>query len=250
MGPKKAYFQVIDGVQRCPNLTVAVFSESLTFRACPGDVLLSSYPMAGGKWVNCIIQLILNHGQPIATFEEFARGVRSLVKSPLPMRLFSTGMPPQQDTMNSGSMYVCVVRNPWDSCVSLYRMVADMSNYRFQDGTFHEFFDSFLEDSFGFQTYLDVVAEGFALKDLPNVLFATYEDLQKDAETVVLGLARFLDERYAVGWEGNASLLGIILELSSALRMKDVTVATMRRKADRIAVSSKAGYRGDKSSEA
>ncbi|KAH9378106.1 hypothetical protein HPB48_000199 [Haemaphysalis longicornis] len=235
MGTKKAYFQVIDGVQRCPNLSLPVFSESLMFRACPGDVLLSSYPMAGGKWVNCIIQLILKHGEPIATFEQFARGVRSLDhtndrewESPLPMRLFSTGMPAQRDTMNSGSKYVCVVRNPWDSCVSLYRMVADMSNYRFLDGTFHEFFGSFLEDSFGFQTYLDVVAEGFALKDEPNVLFAAYEDLQKDAETVGLGLARFLNERYAVGWEGNASLLGIILELSSALRMKDVTVATMR----------------------
>lgn len=254
MGPKKPYFQVIDGVQRCPNLTPAVFRESLTYRAREGDVILSSFPLAGAKWVQYLIQLIFKHGEPIRSYEEFARGVRSIDhtnarewKSVLPMRLFSTRMPLQRDMMNPEAKYVCVVRNPWDSCVSFFHRVTDLSNYRFQDGTFDEFFDSYLEDSFGLQSYIDVVAEGYALKDEPNVFFVTYEELHKDTRAIVLRLSYFLGEQYAGALKGDTSLLEKILEQSTADRMRDVMVVTMRPKPDGSTVTSKTGYRGDHS---
>lgn len=245
---------MIDGVQRCPNLTPAVFKESLTFRACEGDVLLSAFPLSGAKWVQYIIQLILKHGEPIASNQEFVQGVRSIDhtnarewKSPLPMRLYSTRLPLRRDTMNPEAKYICVARNPWDSCVSFFHRVTDLSVYRFQDGTFEEFFDSFLEDSFGLETYIDVVAEGYALKGEPNVFFVTYEELHKDAKTVVLRLASFLGERYAKALEGNAAMLRSVLDLSTAESMRDVLVVTMRAKGDGSSVNSKSGYRGDKS---
>lgn len=254
MGAKKPYFQLIDGVQRCPNLTPAVFRESLTFKAREGDVLVSWYPMAGGKWVQYIIALILKQGEPITSYEELARGVRSIDhtnarewKSALPMRLFSTRMPLRRDLMNPEAKYVCIARNPWDSCVSFYHRVSDLSNYRFQEGTFDEFFDSFLEDSFGLENFLDVVAEGYVLKDEPNVFFVTYEELHKNTQAVVVRLARFLGEQYSTALEGDASLLQKILDQSTGEHMRDVMVVSMRPKPDGSTVNSKTGYRGDKS---
>ncbi|KAL1447229.1 hypothetical protein MTO96_044348, partial [Rhipicephalus appendiculatus] len=76
--------------------------------------------------------------------------------------------------------YVYVARNPWDVCVSLFHMVTNISIFRFEDGTFDEFFEWFLDRDFGYGSYFDHVAAGYALKDKSNVLFLTYEQLKRE----------------------------------------------------------------------
>ncbi|KAH9384575.1 hypothetical protein HPB48_026584 [Haemaphysalis longicornis] len=91
--------------------------------------------------------------------------------------------------LNKEAEYVDVARNQCDVCVSLYHMVNNVYIWRFQDGTFDEFVDAFIEGEFGYGSYFDHVAAGYALRHEPNVFFLTYENLKKDTRGTVLFLA-------------------------------------------------------------
>ncbi|KAH7957035.1 sulfotransferase ssu-1 [Rhipicephalus sanguineus] len=152
MAPRKPYTKVIDGVPRDPNYDAEMFRSSMTFRAGSGDLDPHTYPKSGTHLLLYIVQCILNKGEGARTYEEFADNMRMLGgmdfadwRPALPLRLFSTHLPPRRSTMNEQAKYVYLARNPWDVCVSLFHMVTDFSTYRFQDGTFDDFFDDFLE---------------------------------------------------------------------------------------------------------
>ncbi|KAH7953461.1 hypothetical protein HPB49_008896 [Dermacentor silvarum] len=116
----------------------------------------------------------------------------------LPLRLFQSHFPIRKELINSEAKYIYVTRNPWDVCVSLYHMVTSLSAYRFQDGTFDDFFDAFLsEDVAGYGNYFNHVVSGYEVKDMNNVFFVTYENLTRDTRGTVLKLARFLGEATA-----------------------------------------------------
>ncbi|KAH7959761.1 hypothetical protein HPB49_013609 [Dermacentor silvarum] len=147
--------------------------------------------------------------------------------------------------------YVYVARNPWDVCVSLFHMVTNLSVYRFEDGTFDEFFEYFLKKDFGYGSYFDHVATGYALRDRPNVLFLTYEQLKRETRETVLKLARFLGDRHGRLIEDDENgLLDQILEQSSPSRMKSVVVMNLRSQEwevmmTRNNMTCKNGYDGD-----
>ncbi|XP_075543874.1 sulfotransferase ssu-1-like [Dermacentor variabilis] len=127
--------------------------------------------------------------------------------------------------MSSEAKYIYVVRNPWDVCVSFYPMATSLSAYRFQHGTFDQFFDAFLsEDVAGYGNYFDHVVSGYELKDIPNVFFVTYENLTKDIRGTVLKLARFLGDSYAVDLAKDNRMLSELPERCSADHMKETMV--------------------------
>ncbi|XP_075543881.1 sulfotransferase ssu-1-like [Dermacentor variabilis] len=127
--------------------------------------------------------------------------------------------------MRSEAKYIYVARNPWDVCVSFYHMATSLSAYRFQHGTFDQFFDAFLsEDVAGYGIYFDHVVSGYELKDIPNVFFVTYENLTKDIRGTVLKLARFLGDSYAVDLAKDNRMLSELLERWSADHMKETMV--------------------------
>ncbi|KAH8038607.1 hypothetical protein HPB51_002731 [Rhipicephalus microplus] len=143
MTPRKPYTQLIDCVPRDPNYDAELFRSSINFRAESGDLVLHTYPKSGTHLLLYITQCILNKGEGARTYEEFAESTRLLGgmnfadwRPPLPLRLFSTHLPPQRSAINEQAKYVDFARNPWDACVSLFHMVTDFSTYRFQDGTF------------------------------------------------------------------------------------------------------------------
>ncbi|XP_077534754.1 sulfotransferase 2B1-like [Haemaphysalis longicornis] len=137
-------------------------------------------------------------------------------KPSLPLRIFSTHQPPQTVTVSEEAKYVYVARNPWDVCVSFFRMATSLNKYRFQDGTFDEFFEAFLEGDCAGHNYFDHVVSGYALRNEPNVFFVTYEELMADTRGTVLRLARFLGESYATELEQDEGMLQKLLERCSA----------------------------------
>ncbi|XP_070383384.1 sulfotransferase 1C2-like [Dermacentor albipictus] len=260
MSGRRPYRQVIDGVPRCPLLDPETFRKGLLFRANKGDLIQSTYVKSGTHWVQYIIQLILKQGEPITTYHEFTSHTRSVEytdiadwKSILPTRLFITHLRLSKVTMNGEAKYVYVARNPWDVCVSLFRMATDMSIYRFQDGTFQEFFEPFLEEDLGYGSYFDHVASGYALKDEPNVFFVTYEELKRDTRSVILRLAHFLGDSYGRALEEDQEMLQKILKWSQPEHMRKAIVIDMLANPTpewqpvfiRKNVTSKLGYEGD-----
>ncbi|KAL1442945.1 hypothetical protein MTO96_030549 [Rhipicephalus appendiculatus] len=215
MAPRKPYTQLIDGIPRDPNYDAELFRSSMNFRAGSGDLVLHTYPKNGTHLLLYMAQCILNKGEGSRTYKEFAKHSRLLGgmdyedwRLALPLRLFSTHLPPRRSTMNEQAKYVYLARNPWDVCVSLFHMVTDFSTYCFQEGTFDEFFDDFLQgDEAGHGSYFDHVISGYGTRHEPHVVFATYEELLRDTRAVVMRLARFLGEEYATDMESDDCFL-------------------------------------------
>lgn len=262
MSGRRPYRQVIDGVPRCPLVIPEIFRKGLSFRAAKGDVVQSSYPKSGTHWVQYLTQLILNGGQSINSYDDFTRNHRAIEYvdtegwvSSMPVRLFTTHLPLSRDTMNKEAKYVYVARNPWDVCVSQFRMTKDLNVAKFDDGTFEEFFEPFVEGDLGYGSYFDHVASAYALKDEQNVFFVTYEELKKDTRGTVLRLASFLGESYHTALLKDSQMLQNILELSKPERMRNVIVLNLsgnetqewNKLFDKRKITSKEGYAGDKS---
>ncbi|KAH7955622.1 sulfotransferase 2B1 [Rhipicephalus sanguineus] len=262
----KPYYQIIDGVPRCPFMTPESLRQGLDFVARKGDLLQVSYPRSGTHWVQYITQLILKEGEPVDTYEQFMEGAKFIeyfsgidnnCKQDTPVRTLCTHLPLHKDKLNPEAKYIYVARNPWDVCVSLYHHERNISVFRFEDGTFDDFLEVFLTGELGYGFYFDHVTAGYALKDEPNVFFVTYEELTRDTRGTVIRLARFIGERYGKsleeGGEAGEGRLNEILKRSSARSMKDVMVFNLRENPDpglqkrleELNVSSKASHEGD-----
>lgn len=262
---RKPYYQVIDGVPRCPLADPALLRDALNFVLHKGDLLQVSYPKSGTHWVQYIMQLILRNGEPLERYEDFSKNAGFLEYPPgpgsyepsAPVRMLVTHIPQVKEKMNPEAKYVYVARNPWDYCVSFYHQVKDMSVYNFEDGTFDDFLDAFLEGDFGYGDYFKHVVNGYSLKNEPNVLFITYEELKKDTRGTVLKLARFMGERYGnklenTGEEGQ-KLLDLIIERSAAENMRNLMTLNLAwqdkpqlsESLKKLSISSKVGHGGN-----
>ncbi|XP_075539956.1 sulfotransferase 2A8-like [Dermacentor variabilis] len=261
MPGRRPYRQVIDGVPRCPLVVPAVFRKSLSFRATKGDVVQCTYPKSGSHWVEYITQLIINGGKPIGSCDEFTRNFRIIGyvdtdgwESPLPVRLFMTHHPLSRETMNQEAKYIYIARNPWDVCLSQFRMSTDLSSYKFEDGTFEELFEPFVEGDLGFGSYFDHVSSAYAMRDEPNLFFVTYEEIKKDIRGTVLRFASFLGDKYERALLENSQMLENIVQWSKPDHTRKIIVFNLSENETpewndffvKLNTTSKEGYGGDK----
>lgn len=239
MQRRKPAYQIIDGVPRAVLLNPDRLRERLKFRAKKGDLVQVTFPKSGTHWLMYITHLILKEGQPITTYDEFAKEWRFLeymeiehFTSSLPLRTFATHLVLDKRTMAEESKYVYLARNPWDVCVSMYHMTTNLSSYEFQNGTFDDFAHAFMSEDIGFGDYFEHVAAGYALSEQPNVFFVTYEELKQNTREVVLRLAYFLGEQYGRALEQNEALLRKVLERSQPDYMRNVVVVDLSGRGD------------------
>ncbi|XP_065289767.1 3-beta-hydroxysteroid sulfotransferase-like [Dermacentor albipictus] len=260
MQRRRPAHQMIDGVPRCINLSPRALRENLKFRAQKRDVVQITFPKSGTHWLMYITHLILREGHPITSYEEFSKEWRFLeymdIKdwtSSLPLRTFATHLPLDKRTMTGEGKYVYFARNPWDVCVSFYNMMTNISSFEFQDGTFEDLVDTFVSGNFGYGDYFEHVGAGYALREEPNVFFATYEELKKNTREVVLRLAYFLGEQYGLALEEDEASLQKLLERSQPDSMRSAVVFDLSGKSmpqwqealSRKKVTCNEGYEGD-----
>ncbi|KAL1445952.1 hypothetical protein MTO96_028969 [Rhipicephalus appendiculatus] len=237
MPKRKPAYQIIDGVPRCIALTPDRFRENLKFRAKEGDLVQSAFPKSGTHWLLYFTQFILRNGQPMTTYQEFAKEWRFLeymdikdFSSSLPLRTFVTHLALDKGTMTEEGKYIYLARNPWDICVSFYHMMTNMSVFGFQGAKFEDFVDTFVSGNFGYGDYFEHVAAGYALREQPNVLFVTYEELKMNTREVALRLAYFLGEQYGRNLENDEALLKKLLETSQVDYMRNLVVVDLTGK--------------------
>ncbi|XP_037520700.2 amine sulfotransferase [Rhipicephalus sanguineus] len=135
--------------------------------------------------------------------------------------------------------------------------VTSLSFYRFQDGTFDDFLEAFLTGCLPYGCYFEHLVAGYSLKDEPNVLFLTYEELQRDIREVVIRLASFIGERFGKALKENGlegqRLLDLIIRNSSAESMKKIMVFNFGKFCDQDAdrrlraldISTNSAHEGD-----
>ncbi|CAN7948693.1 unnamed protein product [Ixodes pacificus] len=206
-----------------------------------GDIIQVTYPRSGTHWVQQIIQLILNKGECERNYMDF------MIRSPFieAMELGATKAPRLLRTHSSmarlqfskKAKYVYVARNPWDCCVSCFHFVREIPECQFEDGTFDDFVDSFLEGKFGFGEYFSHVLYGYGSRTEPNVFFVTYEELHKDKADVALRLAYFLGEDHGKMLEANQDVFRKVMEKSTAVYMRKLMTTTPEGMSNIIAKS-------------
>lgn len=233
----KPFYQVIDGVERCPLITPDRLSDLLNFVPKRGDIMQFSYPKAGAHWLQFTVQTILQNGEPVQNYDDFTTNTCLLDyiglcdwdrPTTIPYGLYMSHVLPPPENFNPEAKYLYIARNPWDCCVSLYHMVKALDVYCFQEGTFEDFFECFLQGDFGYGDYFEHLLAGYSLKDKPNVLFLTYEDMKRDTRGTVMRIARFLGESYARALENNkGELLEHILQKLTVDRMRGILVLNL-----------------------
>lgn len=116
--------------------------------------------------------------------------------------------------------YIYVIRNPKDCCVSFYHHTKTIPAYKFQDGSFDEYFEIFLDGRTDFGSYYESLRSWYSKRNEPNVLFLTYEGMHADVRESVLKITRFVDAGIADELARDEDKMRTVLENSSVSSMK------------------------------
>ncbi|KAL1457326.1 hypothetical protein MTO96_006251 [Rhipicephalus appendiculatus] len=228
-------YHEVDGFYLSKAFPVECVRSALRYQAQPGDLFIVSYPKCGTTWMQHIVYNIINDYPPPKNillawiempFLEF-QGAESVqgMKKPGPIK---THMPFRFQPYSKDAKYIYVARNPYDCCVSYFYHTKHFPDYKFQDGTFDQFFEMFLEGKVDFGDYFDHLLSWHEHREDPNVLFVTYEQLKNDVRTSVLKIADFIGEVYGRKLRDDFCRLESLLTNVSAKCMKECVNESMQ----------------------
>lgn len=221
-------FRNIEGMHLSKAFPDDAIRSTLQYKPQPGDLFIVSYPKCGTTWSQHIVYNILMDGQePEDPLEAILRlpflelqGAEAAVYAPRPAA-FKTHLPFNKVPYSPYAKYIYITRNPYDCCVSYYYHTRNIQAYRFQNGTFDEFFELFLNGKVDYGDYFDSVMSWYEHRTDPNILFLTYEELKRDTTKSVLRMAEFIGDDKGKMLRGNSELLESILQRTSFEYMKD-----------------------------
>ncbi|XP_069678908.1 luciferin sulfotransferase-like isoform X2 [Periplaneta americana] len=182
----------------------------------PDDVWIVTHPKCGTTWTQEMVWLLLNNldYRTARTVPQYVRspfmefGCRDPpseraelqigdavqdvenLKSPrcIKTHLYPQLLPQQIWTVKPKLIYVA--RNPKDVVVSWYHHHRLLNGYT---GSCEEFVEAFMGGIVEFGPFWEHVLEFWKIRDEPNVLFNTYEEMKKDLAGVILRTAKFLN---------------------------------------------------------
>ncbi|KAH7972558.1 hypothetical protein HPB52_013429 [Rhipicephalus sanguineus] len=215
-----AVYRQIDGYLVSPSFVDELVRDALSYQPRPDDIFIVSYPKCGTTWMQHIVYNILNSRPPPRGLLEQStampflemQGSKSARIMPRPGAI-KTHMPFHLHPYSKQAKYIYITRNPYDCCVSSYYHTKGLPAYCFEDGTFDEFFDMFIEGNHVLSWYARRLDE--------NVLFVTYEDLKKDTAAWIIRIAEFIEEKYACEIKQNPSALTRIVNNTSLKAMQE-----------------------------
>ncbi|XP_050037021.1 sulfotransferase ssu-1-like [Dermacentor andersoni] len=224
-------YHVVYGLYVTKTFTEKNLRSAFSYKPIDEDVFIVGYPKCGTTWLQFIVYSIYTGGAgglPSATecrktmaFLEIsgAEGAMSIqrpgiIKSHLPFHL---------QPYSAKAKYIYVARNPYDCCVSFYHHTKYRPRYDCQDVTFDQFLGMFVRGEVDFGDYFDHLLSWCEHRGDLNVLFLTYEELNKDTPGWVLRIADFLGkEEYGNKMSEHPSVLDNVVELTSFQNMKTI----------------------------
>lgn len=203
--------------------------SALKYRPQPNDLFIVSYPKCGTTWLQYLVYNIFTEGVPPKDMEEFlARsvfleytGAQSVEKMCRPGSI-KTHFPFSRHQYSKLAKYLYIARNPYDCCVSFYYHTKSFPAYFFENGTFSEFFDMFLQGKVDNGDYFNNLLSWYDHRHDPNVLFLTYECLKRDTESWVIKIADFIGKEYGAKLRRDADAVKKIIQMSSMETMRKV----------------------------
>lgn len=228
-------YHEVDGFYLSKAFPVECVRSALRYQAQPGDLFIVSYPKCGTTWMQHIVYNMINDHPPpnnmLLAFIEMPflelQGAESVLDMKKP-GVMKTHMPFKFQPYSKEAKYIYVARNPYDCCVSYFYHTRNIPDYKFQDGTFDQFFEMFLEGKVDFGDYFDHLLSWYEHCDDPNVFFVTYEQLKKDARTLVLKIAEFVGEQYGQKLRNDKSRFESVLKNITVKSMKECVNESMQ----------------------
>jgi hypothetical protein len=205
------------------------FESGQRYRAAPGDIFVASYPKCGTTWVQYIVYLLENGGQPLVAGQRLEDvfphleevGAERVLKLPQP-RLIKTHLTFDRTPWSDEASYVYVARNPFDCAVSFYHHTRGfVRHYDFADGEWDVFFECFLRGEVDFGDYFDHLLSWWPRRAAANVLFVTYEQMLAAPADAVQTIARFLGGPAAALVSDAQRLTGIVRASGFAAMSRD-----------------------------
>ncbi|XP_065294483.1 sulfotransferase ssu-1-like [Dermacentor albipictus] len=220
-------FRMINGLYLGKHFPDDAVLSAVAYKPPPGDLIIVGYPKCGTTWMEHIVyNILMDAEEPEDPLDKVLRmpflemqGAEAAVYAPQP-RALKTHLPFHMIPYSRDAKYICITRNPYDCCVSLYYHTRNNPPYNFSEGTFEEFFELFLDGRVEFGDYFDNVLSWYNHRRDPNVLFLTYEELKADTTRHVLRIAAFIGEERETRLKEYPELLRKILEKCSVEYMK------------------------------
>ncbi|XP_047120422.1 luciferin sulfotransferase-like [Schistocerca piceifrons] len=180
------------------------------FPVTDGDIWVISQPKSGTTWTqemswllghNCDFETAkkvpldfrmphIEH-QVIVRSEEGVNPLQQLLDMPAPRYIkchLPTELLPQQ-IWKTKAKIIYVARDPKDVAVSYYHYMRTCYGY---SGSIDDFLEAFLDESLPYGPYWAHILGYWKLRDQPNVLFTTYEEMKRDLPAAVRRCARFM----------------------------------------------------------
>ncbi|XP_050037792.2 sulfotransferase ssu-1-like [Dermacentor andersoni] len=231
-----AVYHEIDGYFVCTAFADQCIREALSYKPHPGDIFIVSYPKCGTTWMQHIVYNILNDRPPPKDLLEQSaampflelQGAESADAMPRPGAI-KTHMPFHLHPYSTKAKYIYITRNPYDCCISFYYHTKSMPDYRFEDGTFDEFLDMFLDGHVDFGDYFEHLVSWYTRRFDDNVLFVTYEDLKNNTACWIIRIADFIGEKYGRELRQNKGTLARLVS-NTSVEFMQVSVNECTRK--------------------
>ena len=212
----------------CTRRNKEEFFDALSYQAKDDDLFISTYPKNGTTWTQQIIYLIQHDAESPATGEQFGassvyleqRG-RKAAESIVKPGCIKTHVSPILAPWNEKAKYIIVIRNPKDVAVSYYYHTRGKIHFKFENGSFDDFFDLFIAGLVEYGDYFEFIHAWSAKRHLPNVLILTYECMKADVAEAIRRIAHFIDaEKYGSKVDSDSHFVDRIISQSSFDFMK------------------------------
>lgn len=215
----------------CEHFPEEILRGALGYQHRPGEVYIVTYPKCGTTWMQHIMYNIYSRGEPPPTVGHFfhnmpfleRHGVEAVRGLTCPPGAIKTHMLYDKDRICPEAKYVYVVRNPFDCCVSFYHHYKMYPIYGFENGTFEDFLQLFLEGDVDGGDYFDHLFSWYPHRNDSNVLFLRYEDLKSDTESCVLAVADFLGAEHGKALRSNPDTMAKVLRAVSVEGVRNLS---------------------------
>ncbi|KAH7972735.1 sulfotransferase 1 family member D1 [Rhipicephalus sanguineus] len=206
-----------------------LIKSAMAYSPRPDDVFVVSCPMCGTTWTPYLILSILTDGEPPTNFDDFMLSspymemmfAEAAEKMPRP-GLLKTHLPFEKHPYSQQAKYIYVARNPDDVCVSYYYFLKSMTSKRVKDVSFAKFHQLFASGSVSYGDYFHRLLSWYKHRHDENVLFLTYEQMNKEPEYWTLKIADFLDGDCVDRLREDPVLLKKVLDATMLQKMKEV----------------------------
>ncbi|XP_040073975.1 sulfotransferase ssu-1-like [Ixodes scapularis] len=198
MEATKWLFQVVDGTKLPLGFDPDNFRSCLKYEPSKEDIFIDTFPKCGTNWIKRIVQLLLGRASSqendYGLSTSFLQMVGKDVIASLPRpRIITSHLEHQLLPQHTCAKYIYVVRNPKDCCTSYYHHTKATKIYNFENATFDEYVQIFINGGTTFGDYFSHLTSWYRNNHADNVLCLTYEGITRDHAGSVLQIAKFLD---------------------------------------------------------